>query len=209
MFSGSEPKSVTDNSEPIILNEKLNPCSSSSNWISADVGLHTLTRAKYSLAMQYISNLLTEHPSWPEKVTPSSEIQYKTMLSTFENKLHLALAYFEQKYSLIRHHLINMVFTYYSLINCYDDILFIHLLTFMFLFCSDYCVFMQSRPHVHWFTYIATRTFCIAWKSIISVATNARFKGFRRFFIFILEVQHGVYDELLCHRTTFAYKTGY
>ena len=112
MFS-SEPKNASDNSEPKVLNEILRPSSSSSNWISGDVALHTLSHAKYGFAMQCITNLLMEHPSWPENITSLSETQqYNTLLSTFENKLSAGISYFEQKYSLISHHLINMVLTY-------------------------------------------------------------------------------------------------
>ncbi|KAI7741816.1 hypothetical protein M8C21_003249, partial [Ambrosia artemisiifolia] len=109
IFSGSEQKSRSDNSETKILNERLNPSALSSNWISGDVALHVLSHAKYSFAMQYVANLLTEHPSWQQNFTPSSDILYNTLLSTFENKLNAGLAYFEQKYSLTRYHLINMI----------------------------------------------------------------------------------------------------
>ncbi|PWA57155.1 transducin family protein / WD-40 repeat family protein [Artemisia annua] len=109
MFT-SEPKSASDNSEPKVLNEILRPSSSSSNWISGDVALHMLSHAKYGFAMQCITNLLMEHPSWPENITSLSETQqYNTLLSTFENKLSAGISYFEQKYSLISHHLINMI----------------------------------------------------------------------------------------------------
>nr|GEW38361.1 hypothetical protein [Tanacetum cinerariifolium] len=110
MLSCSEPKSASDNSEPKVLNEILRPSSSSSNWISGDVAPHMLSHAKYGFAMQCITNLLMEHPSWPENITSLSETQqYNTLLSTFENKLSAGILYFEQKYSLISHHLINMI----------------------------------------------------------------------------------------------------
>ncbi|KAK1412198.1 hypothetical protein QVD17_33237 [Tagetes erecta] len=108
-FSGSEQKTISDNSDTKVLNERLNPSASSSNWISGDVALHVLLHAKHSFAMQYITNLLTEHPSWPGNITPSSEIQHTTPFSTFENKLNAGLSYFEQKFSLSRDHLINMI----------------------------------------------------------------------------------------------------
>ncbi|XP_042756917.1 uncharacterized protein LOC111876767 isoform X1 [Lactuca sativa] len=110
IFSGST-QSALDNSESKILNERLNPSSSSSNWVSADVALRMLSHAKYSFAMQYISNMLTEHPSWPENIQTEA-IQYNTQLSNFGKKLNTGLAYFEQKYSLNRHHLINMITGY-------------------------------------------------------------------------------------------------
>ncbi|KAJ0637553.1 putative transcription factor WD40-like family [Helianthus annuus] len=109
IFNVSEQKSVSDNSEIKILDARLNPSAYSANWVSGDVAFHVLSHAKYSFAMQYVTNLLTEHPSWPQSVTPSSEIPYNAVLSTFENKLNAALAYFEQKYSLTRYHLINMI----------------------------------------------------------------------------------------------------
>ncbi|KAD7117001.1 hypothetical protein E3N88_04269 [Mikania micrantha] len=109
IFSGSEQKAAIDNSETKILNERLNPSTSSSNWVSGDVALHVFSHAKYSFAMQYVTNMLTAHPSWPQNITPSSEIQYNTLLSDFENNFSAALAYCEQKYSLTRYHLINMI----------------------------------------------------------------------------------------------------
>lgn len=107
MFSSSTQSEI-NNSESNILNERLNPSSSSSNWVSGDVALHMFSNAKYSFAMQYISNILKEHPSWPENIQLEKQ-QYNTLLSNFEKKLNTGLAYFEHKYSLIRHHLINMI----------------------------------------------------------------------------------------------------
>lgn len=143
IFSGST-QSALDNSESKILNERLNPSSSSSNWVSADVALRMLSHAKYSFAMQYISNMLTEHPSWPENIQTEA-IQYNTQLSNFGKKLNTGLAYFEQKYSLNRHHLINMVFLFYFIVS----ILLCLFLTLIFLYCSDYRLFIQPGPHVY------------------------------------------------------------
>nr|XP_043623601.1 uncharacterized protein LOC122595321 isoform X2 [Erigeron canadensis] len=110
MFSVSEPTSTSDSLEPNILNEKLKPSLSSSNWVSGDVALCMLSLVKYSFALQYMTNLLTEHPSWPESITRSSENhQFDMLLSAFEKKFNAGIAYFEQKYSLIRYHLINMI----------------------------------------------------------------------------------------------------
>ncbi|XP_024963286.1 uncharacterized protein LOC112503489 isoform X1 [Cynara cardunculus var. scolymus] len=120
MFSASSQGSASDNSETKILNERLKPSASisSSSWMSGDVALLMLSHAKYSFALQYITNLLIEHPSWPENIIASSQTfgyshpeiqQYNTLLSTFESKLSTGLVYFEQKYSLIRRHLINMI----------------------------------------------------------------------------------------------------
>ncbi|KAL4586165.1 hypothetical protein LXL04_010797 [Taraxacum kok-saghyz] len=111
IFSGST-QSALGNSEPVILNERLNPSSSSSNWVLGDVALCNLSHAKYSFAMQHISNILKEHPSWPENKTQHENIQYDSLVSNFGKKLNSELAYFEQKYSLIRHHLINMITVY-------------------------------------------------------------------------------------------------
>ncbi|KAK9074295.1 hypothetical protein SSX86_006892 [Deinandra increscens subsp. villosa] len=109
IFSGSEQKSALDHPETKSLNERLNPSASSSNWLSRDVALHLLSQEKYSFAMQYITSLLTAHPSWPQNIAPSSKIQYNTLLSDFENKINAGLAYFEQKYSLTHYHLTNMI----------------------------------------------------------------------------------------------------
>ncbi|KAJ9546551.1 hypothetical protein OSB04_019094 [Centaurea solstitialis] len=120
MFSGSSQGSASQNSETKLLNERLRPSASisSSSWMSGDVALLMRSHAKYSFAMQYITNLLIEHPSWPENINASSRAlgnsqpeiqQYNKLLSNFENKLSTGIAYFEQKYSLIQPHLINMI----------------------------------------------------------------------------------------------------
>ncbi|XP_076917566.1 uncharacterized protein LOC143577690 isoform X1 [Bidens hawaiensis] len=109
-FSNCEQKSIiSDNSETRIIMERLNPSAHSSNWTSADVALPVVSHTKYSFAMQYIANLLITHPSWPQNITPSSEVQYNTLISSFVSRLNAGLAYFEQKYSLTRNHLINMI----------------------------------------------------------------------------------------------------
>ena len=117
---GSDQGSMSETGKPEVLKKMLkpSPCSSSCNWISGDVACHMETHAKLDLAMQYISKLLREHPSCldtnmaPMEAFECSEYkiqQYKTLLENFQHKLMAGLAYFEQKFSLIPRHLINMV----------------------------------------------------------------------------------------------------
>ncbi|KAK3036066.1 hypothetical protein RJ639_029819 [Escallonia herrerae] len=109
---GVDQESVSDDANPELLHKILKPFpnTSSSNWILNDVAFHLLSYDKLDLAMQYITKLLTEHPSWPKNnfaspgaCSSSDEVelqQYKIVLGSFQHKLSAALAYFEQKFSL-------------------------------------------------------------------------------------------------------------
>ncbi|PSS03929.1 DmX-like protein [Actinidia chinensis var. chinensis] len=120
MPGGSDQGSMSETGKPEVLKKLLKPSpySSSCNWISGDVACHMETHAKLDLAMQYISKLLREHPSCldtnmaPMEAFECSEYkirQYKPLLENFQHKLMAGLAYFEQKFSLIPRHLINMI----------------------------------------------------------------------------------------------------
>ncbi|XP_059651214.1 uncharacterized protein LOC132298889 [Cornus florida] len=120
IFGGSDQHNVSEIANHELLNEMLKPCpdSSSSNWISADVTFSMESDAKLDLAMKYVSKLWREHPSWPDTNMAStgactfseSEIhQYKILLENFQHKLTSGLAFFEQKFSLIPLHIINMI----------------------------------------------------------------------------------------------------
>ncbi|KAK6239684.1 hypothetical protein QUC31_005153 [Theobroma cacao] len=91
----------------------------SSNWLLGDVALHLEFYAKLDLALQYISKLIREHPSWPRTSVGSvgvntcsedHEIQYDKLLENFQHKLCTALAQFEQKFLLVSSCLIDMIF---------------------------------------------------------------------------------------------------
>ncbi|XWS46253.1 hypothetical protein CRYUN_Cryun14cG0048700 [Craigia yunnanensis] len=93
-------------------------------WLLGDVASHLESYAKLDLALQYISKLMREHPSWPKTSIGSVgvnmcsedyENQYDTQLGNFQRKLHTGLAQFEQKFSLASPCLINMIF--FSLCN--------------------------------------------------------------------------------------------
>ncbi|XP_022770599.1 uncharacterized protein LOC111313959 isoform X2 [Durio zibethinus] len=92
--------------------------SDSPSWILGDVASHLESYTKLDLALQYISKLMREHPSWPRTCIRSAgvntcsedyENQYHKLLETFQHKLRTGLAQFE-KFSLVSSCLINMIF---------------------------------------------------------------------------------------------------
>ncbi|XP_020549231.1 uncharacterized protein LOC105173837 isoform X2 [Sesamum indicum] len=91
---------------------------SSSNWISNELLCHIMSHCKLHLAMQYISNLLREHPSCvgTARFSIGEFINHdidseglKKLLKEFEDHLAAAIAYFQQKFSLLPCHLISMI----------------------------------------------------------------------------------------------------
>ncbi|KAK4418497.1 Bifunctional fucokinase/fucose pyrophosphorylase [Sesamum alatum] len=91
---------------------------SSSNWISDELLCHIMSPYKLHLAMQYISNLLREHPSsvgtasfsFGEFINHDVDSQgLKKLLKEFQDHLTAAIAYFQQKFSLFPCHLISMI----------------------------------------------------------------------------------------------------
>ncbi|RZC84702.1 hypothetical protein C5167_047491 [Papaver somniferum] len=100
------------------------PSNDSSNWLSADVALNLESNIKLDMAVQYISKLMMEHPSWQSTVLTSSECEtYKSELSVekFQHNLNLILATFERKFLLNPADLINMILIY----SCNDGLSFI------------------------------------------------------------------------------------
>lgn len=87
--------------------------SESSNWLSGDVSFYLESLARLDLAVQYLSKLMNEHPSYPEKVASGREYkshQDEISLKKFQEKLYGALEKFEQKFSLSGDSLINKVY---------------------------------------------------------------------------------------------------
>lgn len=93
----------------------------SSNWISGDIASCIDYHAKLDFAMQYISILLKEHPTWGHinmdlfgacMSLESANQDYKNLVEAFHGKLATVLLYFEQKFSLIPSHLICKVPSY-------------------------------------------------------------------------------------------------
>ncbi|KAA8520765.1 hypothetical protein F0562_014963 [Nyssa sinensis] len=142
ILGGPDQGSELDMANAELLNEMLeaSPNSSSSNWISADVAFQMESHAKLDLAMQYISKLLKEHPSWLDMnmastgAFPCSEYeihQYKILLENFQHELTREIAFFDQKFSLMPLHLINMIviflcnrglmFIGYHILHCYSS----------------------------------------------------------------------------------------
>ncbi|XP_057778609.1 uncharacterized protein LOC130997335 isoform X2 [Salvia miltiorrhiza] len=91
----------------------------SSNWMSEETSSHIVSNCKLYLALQYMSALMKEHPSCLENDRPSSfkevinlEVDrqnFEKLLKEFEDKLTGAIAYFQQKFSLVPLHLITMI----------------------------------------------------------------------------------------------------
>ncbi|KAK2971720.1 hypothetical protein RJ640_004014 [Escallonia rubra] len=101
---GVDQESVSDDANPELLHKILKPFpnTSSSNWILNDVAFHLLSYDKLDLAMQYITKLLTEHPSWPKNnfaspgACSSSEVklqQYKIIAVFLRNNGLAFIAY--------------------------------------------------------------------------------------------------------------------
>lgn len=91
---------------------------SSSNWISDETSCHIVLQFKLYLAMQYVSNLLREHPScsdidrlsYGEFINQEVDGQkFEKLLKEFQDKLTAAIDYFQQKFTLVPLHLVSMV----------------------------------------------------------------------------------------------------
>ncbi|XP_051144791.1 uncharacterized protein LOC127260850 isoform X2 [Andrographis paniculata] len=99
---------------------KPSPDKSSSNWIKDDDS-HFISHFKLHLAMQYMSNVLREHPSCANIDKPFSEEfvnsvidcqGYQNLLKEFQDELTATIAYFQQKFSLVPYHLLSMILLY-------------------------------------------------------------------------------------------------
>ncbi|KAI3933666.1 hypothetical protein MKW92_047590, partial [Papaver armeniacum] len=127
ILEGVDQGSNSDIEKPGILPGVLKtPSNRSSNWLSADVALNLESNIKLDMAVQYISKLILEHPSWQSTVLTSSECEtYKSELSVekFQHKLNLVLATFERKFLLNPADLINMILIY----SCNNGLSFIGL----------------------------------------------------------------------------------
>ncbi|KAL8499639.1 hypothetical protein ACS0TY_019572 [Phlomoides rotata] len=91
---------------------------SSSNWMSDETSCHILSQFKLYLAMQYVANLLREHPScndidrssYGEFINQKVDGQeFEKLLKEFQDKLTAAIAYFQQKFTLVPLHLVTMI----------------------------------------------------------------------------------------------------
>lgn len=90
---------------------------SSSNWLSDDMSCHFTSHCKLHLAMQYISKVLREHPGCAIDTSLSGEFVshevesqvFENFMKEFQDNLTSTVTYFQQKFSLVPHHLITMV----------------------------------------------------------------------------------------------------
>ncbi|PIN24548.1 RAVE (regulator of V-ATPase assembly) complex subunit RAV1/DMX protein, WD repeat superfamily [Handroanthus impetiginosus] len=119
-FGGPAHGSVLRGPTCNFLVEMLKPSAakSSANWISDEISCHIISHSKLNLAMQYISNLLRGHPSCIEASRPSvrefinHEVdgqEFDKSLKEFQDNLTAAIAYFQQKFSLLPCHLASMI----------------------------------------------------------------------------------------------------
>ncbi|KZV57684.1 hypothetical protein F511_03144 [Dorcoceras hygrometricum] len=92
------------------------------NWMSNEMSHLIMSHSKLNLALQYMSNLLTEHPSSADIETASFGIlagynpvdqEFEKSLNEFHSNLAAAIACFQKKFSLIPFHLICMAVLYY------------------------------------------------------------------------------------------------
>ncbi|XP_038683880.1 uncharacterized protein LOC119984139 isoform X2 [Tripterygium wilfordii] len=91
--------------------------SNSFNWLSCDVALHLESHAKLDLAVQYLSELMREHPSFPDPdVGPAGAKSYsldydiyQLVTENFRHKLFTAVAEIERKFSLASSSLLRMI----------------------------------------------------------------------------------------------------
>lgn len=112
--------SISDIGHSENLHGILNPSpKNSSNWLSSNVAFHLEFHARLDLAVQYLSTLIREHPSWPDTVFSCSGAishvnecgnhEHVKVLESFRKKLYTALHHLEQKFSVAPFHLISMV----------------------------------------------------------------------------------------------------
>lgn len=102
-----------------VLSDTLKPLPRKSfNWLSPDVSVHLEFHIRLNLALQYLSKLIKQHPSWPDFFVESNKeasysdeymLQYEKSLERFKQRLYTELALFEQRFSLAKSCLISMV----------------------------------------------------------------------------------------------------
>ncbi|OVA14729.1 WD40 repeat [Macleaya cordata] len=113
ILEGMDQGSISDIGKHGILHGVLNtPLNHASNWLSGEVALHLESNIKVDLAVQYISKLIMEHPSWQETMLTCDESEtdkYKLSIEMFQHKLNLGLTIFERKYVLKPIDLVNMI----------------------------------------------------------------------------------------------------
>lgn len=89
------------------------------NWMLEKTSFHVISYGKLYLALQYMSTLMREHPSCLDNDRPSfKEIRrnlevdrqdFEKSLKEFEGRMTDAIAYLQQKFSLVPLHLLSMV----------------------------------------------------------------------------------------------------
>ncbi|KAL5998897.1 hypothetical protein ACLOJK_009845 [Asimina triloba] len=98
------------------LHQILNPSMlESPNWLLEDITCHLEYHAKLNLAMQYISKLMVEHPSWLSSGAHACSMefdahQYELSTTKVEQMLKMGLTILVQKYSLQLVDLMKMLF---------------------------------------------------------------------------------------------------
>lgn len=89
-----------------------------SNWLSGSISCHLESQTKLQLALKYFSNLIKEHPNWPEKYLASGRAmisnengfcQYERSLEAFSHKFYSGLRLVEQKFAICPSPLVDTV----------------------------------------------------------------------------------------------------
>ncbi|KAM7276220.1 hypothetical protein ACFE04_018086 [Oxalis oulophora] len=116
MHGARDQESISDNRHSLSLSGILKPSSvDSSNWLSGDVASVLESHAKLNIALQYVSKLMMEHPSWPGSFQTSPcykdyEIHhYKKLFEDFRFKLYTELKQVDQKFFVPLDNIVHMV----------------------------------------------------------------------------------------------------
>ncbi|GAB4861575.1 hypothetical protein Ancab_036768 [Ancistrocladus abbreviatus] len=164
----------------------------SSNWVSGEVASLLENHVKSDFAMQYISKLIQEHPSWPSTRPFNKQsayfkeydfCHYGTLLESFQERFNFTLAYVEQKFSLIPDLLLNKM-----LVSFFNNGLFLlgydilcgfacqdHLLTMSstFSFLSDPDLLKQLLDAIKELSYLVSRFVAACSLSSLQTSTSS------------------------------------
>lgn len=119
LFGDPTQGSMIHSSNRNLLVDMLKPSAKcSSNWISENISCHIMSHSKLSLALQYITMLFKDHPSYhdinePYFRAPTDHMvvsqEFEESLEKFQENFVAAIRYFQQKFLLNPVQLIRMV----------------------------------------------------------------------------------------------------
>ncbi|CAA0816638.1 transducin family protein / WD-40 repeat family protein, partial [Striga hermonthica] len=114
--NGSVMSSSTYSLRVEMVEQSVNKCST--NWISDEISCDIVSHSKLQMAMQYIWNLLKQHPSCLGNDSScfggclnyeADSQEFEKSLTEFYGKLAAAISYFKQKFLLVPCHLFSMI----------------------------------------------------------------------------------------------------